>query len=463
MRPTLPKTRAWLLVAAALSGLVVPGVRAQPAPPLAGRLPDQLRPAGQAIFEQKDPKLRAAALTKLLAEAPGKTEAERLAQVTPFISGLIDAGECPEVAPSFTSRSSSCFGFIARALRRTNDPALLARVERWASSHPNARLALEALDRLQEYRRQQTSELLRRRILLARSANDTEALLALGRMQESAGSQLPEFLWEAPPRFAVKPAGRSVRIAAIGDTGTGNEIQESCAATLARLHRQQPFDFGITLGDNYQDTGPLSPTDPRWQKYWERFYPQLGIPFYASLGNHDWNNPAGPASGLLYQSPSWKLPALYYTYTAGPVQFFVINTVLFSERQRLWLERELKASTARWKVVYGHFQIYSALRGDNAELIQDLLPILEANQADIYLCGHEHLFQHLKPAGRVHLFVNGAAGGGAREAKEKNYPNVLFMAEKKQGFAVLEATDASLTMRFIDQEGAELYANTLRK
>jgi hypothetical protein len=436
---------------------------AQPAAALADRLPAELRPAGQAIVEQKDPKLRATALSKLVAAAPGANEAERLAKVTPFIGGLIDAGECPEVSPSYTSRSSTCFAYIARALRRSADPGLLGELERWASSNPNPRLAVEALERLSDYRREQASELLRRRVTLARAASDTEALLALGRMQETLGSQLPAFLWDAPPRFDAKPAGPSLRIVAIGDFGTGNAIQASCAQTVARLHREQPFDFGITLGDNYQDTGSRGPTDPRWQKYWERFYPQLGIPFYASLGNHDWNNPSGPAAELLYQNPSWKLPALYYTYTAGPVQFFVLNTVLISERQRLWLERELKASTARWKVVYGHFQIYSALRGDHATMIADILPILEANHADLYFCGHEHLFQHIQPKGGVHLFVNGAAGAGARAAEKQNYPNVLFMAEKKQGFSILEATQTSLTMRFIDQEGAELYRYALHK
>lgn len=462
MKPTVVTTSVVLLAAALCGGALSP-VWAQPSAALADRLPAGLRPAGQAIVEQKDPKLRGAALTKLLADAPGTGETERLAQVTPFIAGLIDAAECPEVSPAFTSRSSSCFAFIARALRRSVDATLLAQVERWAASHPHPRLAVEALERLAEYRKEQTTGLLRKRIAIARAAKDTDALLALGRTQEALGSQLPAFLWNAPARFEARPAGPSLRVVAIGDSGTGGSIQESCATTIARLHRQQPFDFGITLGDNYQDDGPHGPADARWQTYWERFYPQLGIPFYVSLGNHDWNNPAGPAAGLLYQNPSWKLPALYYTYTAGPVQFFVLNTVLLSERQRLWLERELQASTARWKVVYGHYQIYSALRGDHATLVEDILPILEANDADLYLCGHEHLFQHIKPKGRVHLFVNGAAGAGARAAEKKNYANVLFMAERRQGFSILEASEGSLSVKFIDEKGAEIYHHTLRK
>jgi len=426
------------------------------------RLPEPLRPAGQAYLAEKDAKARGAALTKLVAAA-GKSDAERLSAVLPFLTALIDAGECPEISPAFTSKSSGCLAFYSRALRRTNDPALLAQLERWIAANPHARLSAEALDRLNDYRRDKALELLRTRILAARAANDTEGLLRLGQLQESIGSQVPAFLWEPPARFEAKPAGPRLRIVAIGDSGTGASIQNQVTQALVATHKKQPFDFGITLGDNYQDDGSYGPKDPRWAKYWEHHYPQLGIPFYASLGNHDWNNPAGPVAELLYQNSAWKLPALYYTYTAGPVQFFVLNTVLLSERQRLWLERELKASTARWKVVYGHYQIYSALRGDNAPLIQDILPLLEAHGVDVYLCGHEHLFQHLKPAGRVHLFVNGAAGAGARKAEKPNYPNVQFMAESRQGFTVLEATMETLKFQFIDETGTEFYSHTLRK
>jgi hypothetical protein len=463
LKETSVKPNRILARACNLAAAISLALPAQPAAALADRLPAALRPAGQAVLDAAQPAARAAALSKLVAAAPGAQDADRLAALTPFLIGLYDAGACPEASPAFTSRSSGCLAYLARTLHHSADPALLAQFERWGASHPNAALAVQALERLAAYRQDTLAATLRQRILLARAANDTEALLALGRLQETTGSQLPSFFWDAPPRFEAAPAGDSLRVVAIGDSGTGSPIQQACADSIARLHRQQPFQFGITLGDNYQDNGSSSPTDPRWQKYWERFYPQLGIPFYATLGNHDWNNPAGPAAELLYRNPSWKLPALYYTYTAGPVQFFVLNTPLLSERQRLWLDRELAASTARWKVVYGHFQIYSALRGDHPQLIPDILPLLEAHNVDIYFCGHEHLFQHLKPKGHVQLFVNGASGAGARSARQKNYPNVLFMAEGKTGFSTLEATRSEFTVRFIDQAGDQLYAYTLRK
>ncbi len=233
-----------------------------------------------------------------------------------------------------------------------------------------------------------------------------------------------------------------------------------------RYHKAQPFDFGITLGDNYQDDGPHSPTDPRWVTYWEKHYVDLGFPFYATTGNHDWNNPDGGTASILYasKSPAFRFPSPYYTFTAGPVQFFSINTVLFSEAQKIWLDEELRKSTARWKVVYGHFQIYSAVRGDNKSLIANLLPILKKHKVDMYVCGHEHLIQHMKPEDGVHFFVNGAAGGSnARPARQVGYDRVLWMAENTPAFMVLEADAAAFAVKFVDQEGKQIYEHVFRK
>jgi predicted phosphodiesterase len=237
------------------------------------------------------------------------------------------------------------------------------------------------------------------------------------------------------------------------------------AATLARYHRERPFDFGITIGDNYQDFGPDSWTDERWQKYWQRFYPALGIPFYAILGNHDWFSPDGPAAEILYsqKDPLWKLPAPYYTFTAGPVQFFAVNTPFMTEgrAQLMWLRKELQKSTARWKIVYGHYHIYSAL-GDNKELIEHLLPILKENHVDVYLCGHLHIFQHLQPEGGVHYFVNGSAGFEGRKPDPYDRPGFVDY-EQRSGFTVLEGNQTSLKVAFVDQDGKQFYEYTLRK
>ena len=420
-------------------------------------LPAGLQDVGAELLRAPDPVTQDGLIRKLADQALASMVP---LQVGPFIVALGDAQRCPENSPAWTRpQTFPCVAQVAAIAGRTGDPFLRQALERWASSHADVRVADQALRALERLDAAHLTMLLGKRIDLARAAEDGAALGTLGRAQERVGSRLPRFWWQPPPRFEVAPSSKRIRVVAVGDFGTGNPSQKAVAAAMLQYHKAHPFDFGITLGDNYQDDGPYGPEDPRWQTYWTGHYPALGIRFYASLGNHDWGNPDGPGASMAFarQDGTLRLPSPYYTYTAGPVQFFVINTPLVSEAQLQWLREELAASTSRWRVVYGHFQMYSALRGDNQALISRVLPILQEHRVHMYLCGHEHLFQHLRPEGGVEFFVNGAAGGSGRVARQQGYDRVLFMAEREQGFTVLEADAETMTVRFVGDGGRTLY------
>jgi hypothetical protein len=154
------------------------------------------------------------------------------------------------------------------------------------------------------------------------------------------------------------------------------------------------------------------------------------------------------------------MPAPYYTFTAGPIQFFAMDTNEISEAQLLWLKDELARSGARWKLVYGHHPIYSVgAHEDNPGLIKRLLPILKG-RADVYLAGHDHDLQHLKAEDGVHFFV--AGGGGAGLRPQKPGPRSLF-AKDAHAICVLEADAKQLKVRFIDTSLNKLYEATLTK
>ena len=426
-------------------------------------LPAGLQEIGAELLRASDPVTQDSLIRKLADQAQASTVP---LQVGPFIVALGDAQRCPENSPAWTRpQTFPCVAQVASIAGRTGDPFLRQALERWASSHADVRVADQALRVLERLNAAHLTALLGKRIDLARAAGDGNALRALGRAQERVGSRLPQFWWQPPPRFEAAPASKPVRVLAVGDFGTGNPSQQAVAAAIRAYHQKAPFDFGITLGDNYQDDGPHGPEDSRWQTYWTSHYPALGIRFFATLGNHDWGNPDGPAASMVFaqQDPALRLPSPYYTYTAGPVQFFALNTPLLSEAQLQWLRDELAKSTSRWRVVYGHYQMYSALRGDNQALITNLLPILQEHRVQLYLCGHEHIFQHLKPEGGVEFFVNAAAGGSGRAARQPGYDRVLFMAEQEQGFTVLEADADTLTVRFVDDAGRTVYEKSFQR
>ena len=309
--------------------------------------------------------------------------------------------------------------------------------------------------------------LLRRRIDLARAKGDDAGLRLLAAEDERwislvRGTMLPSFMRVPPPLFSLKAEDVPVRVLAFGDYGTGSPDQKKAAAAMLGYHKSSSFDFAITLGDNFYSMGMESPTDPRWKTWWDDLYNPLGIKFYATMGNHDWGYPDSPAAEILYgqQSPSWRMPAPYYTFTAGPVQFFALDTNEISEAQLIWLTAELDKSRSRWKLVYGHHPVYSAgQHGDNAELIRRLLPILKG-RADVYLAGHDHDMQHLKPEGELQFFVSG--GGGASNRPIKPGPRSIF-AKSSFGFSVVDASATELKITFISSDSEKLYEYALHK
>jgi tartrate-resistant acid phosphatase type 5 len=281
---------------------------------------------------------------------------------------------------------------------------------------------------------------------------------------------LPAIMQNPPPVFQIPTNGDSVRVVMMGDFGTGGEDQHKVAAAMVEEHRKKPFDFGLTLGDNFY-VDVTSPDDPQLKKVFEDLYGPMGITFYPCFGNHDWGGEF-PVIELTYsaRNPHWTFPAPYYTYTAGPVQFFVINTEFDLERpdgtytsvstlQLRWLQTELAKSKARWKVVYGHVPIYTSLYPD-PNLTTSLLPVLKG-RADVYISGHVHNLEQHKPVDGVNLFIIGSSGRGEVPVDASD-PETIF-AKEAYGFGVLEATDHDLTIRLLGEDDKELHSATFHK
>ncbi|HSB12419.1 MAG TPA: metallophosphoesterase [Blastocatellia bacterium] len=413
-----------------------------------GKLPAELRQQAKAVLDETDERKRAALAGALARSDP--------AAMSEFLLAVLSAEQAANVRLA-----------IVDSLGRHSSASVRAELGRLASTDPDVRVSLLALERLRAQLTQDARDLLAKRLELARRSNDDAAVARLSAEQERwislvRGTMLPSFLRVPPPRFSLKPDNQAVRVLAFGDFGTGSASQRQVAATMAEWHRKAPFDIGVTLGDNFYVAGMSSPTDARWKTQWEELYGPLGIKFYATFGNHDWVMSDSPAAEILYsdRSASWRMPSPYYTFTAGPAQFFALDTNEVSDAQLAWLDGELTRSTARWKIVYGHHPIYSdGEHGDNAVLKERLLPLLK-NRADVYLAGHDHILNHVKAEGGVEHFVSG--GGGAGLYKVKPGSRTLF-AESRNGFTVLEATASELKIVFIGADSKPLYEYSRRK
>jgi tartrate-resistant acid phosphatase type 5 len=413
-------------------------------PGLVASLPAAEQERARAALAEADGALRAS-LVREIARANGDA-------AVPFLIGVLESD--PDA------------GVRARAVNelglRRGTRALIA-LTAAASRDANVDVSLAALEQLHAARLAEMVSALEQRL---ESASLTPAEReALERAHDhwlvaSLGGMLPEFLREPPPVFAALPDQPAIRVLAFGDFGTGAEPQQRTARAIAQVHAQMPFQLGITLGDNFYPKGMKSPDDPRWQDQWSALYDPLQIAFYPSLGNHDWASFASPAAEVLFRSASWIMPAARYTFTAGPAQFFVLDTTVLSPRQLTWLQGELERSRAQWKIVYGHHPIRSGGRyGDDDRKIETLLPVLRG-RADLYLAGHEHDMQYLEPEDGVHFAVIGS--GGARIRPTQPGPRSLFCASRN-GFGVLDIDATTLTLRFVDSELETLYETKLER
>lgn len=414
--------------------------------PRLAKLPVPLREQGRLILAEADEEKRAD-----LAETLAETDP---VQALDFLMWLLDSDPSADVREQ-----------IVDELEGVDDDRVGPALERRVAMDPDVDIAIAAMELLRARATTPLLRLLERRIESERKDGGA-ALERLVREQERwtslvRGAMLPTFLQVPPPAFAIKPGGRTIRVLAFGDFGDGSEAQRLVATAMMQYHRRRPFDFGITLGDNFYPSGMEAPSDPRWRTDWSALYDPLKIRFFATLGNHDYNQPNSPAAEILYtnQSGSWRMPAAYYTFIAGPVQFFALDTDIISEKQLAWLSAELDRSAAAWKVVYGHHPIYSeGHHEDNNAKIDQLLPVLK-ERADVYLAGHDHDMQHLKPEGRLHLFI---AGSGGKLRPIEPGPRSLF-AKSANGFAVVEADERSLTVTFIEADLSTPYRYTLSR
>jgi len=449
--------------ASALADEASPAPAPAPIEAVAAKLPADVGAAARKWLHEDDRDLRA-----LLAFSPADLEQEVMVAL---------ASE-PEAADFVLGRMADETDQTDRLIVKVmvvdafwvDEHGVVEGLQRLAESARDPDMMLLYLDSERRIETKRLQKILAARIAAARQAGDANALAALAAADErwimvERGASMPGFMRRPPPVFSVKPPDQPVRIVGMGDFGSGSEGQRSVAAAIVRMGKAAPFDLGLTFGDNFYPSGMTGTDDRRWKDWWESLYGPLGITFYPSLGNHEWYSDDGAAAEIAYRSPTWRFPAPYYSFTAGPVQFFATDTTEISEAEVIWLDKAIGASTSRWKVVYGHHPIFAPERnaksGAYMKYMQARLWPVIRGRIDAYLCGHQHAMAHMDPRDGVHFFMSG--GGGAPLVKvAKKAPGALF-AESTFGFLTLEADAAKMTIAIFDTDGKPFASEVVTK
>ena len=184
----------------------------------------------------------------------------------------------------------------------------------------------------------------------------------------------------------------------------------------------QPSNKVILVGDNFydnkrfRDQGISSLTDSRWEKY-IRIFENIGFEnIYSVMGNHDYegdplvqlNSPYIKNTEFYYKLPFSKTTDLFFIDTVqiyenhcfiGKAHMKRIlnedNYNVLREKQLSWLNEELEKSTAKNKIVFGHYPMLSngIYKAHLDPIKRQLLPIFKKHNVAAYISGHEHNVQ----------------------------------------------------------------------
>ncbi|KAH6796210.1 hypothetical protein C2S51_037196 [Perilla frutescens var. frutescens] len=221
----------------------------------------------------------------------------------------------------------------------------------------------------------------------------------------------------------------SINALVIGDWGRKGDYNQSLLARqMGVTAEEMDIDFIISTGDNFYPGGLIDENDEAFHQSFSDIYtaPSLHKMWYTVLGNHDYRgNALAQLSPILKERDSRWFCKKSFILNTDIAEFFFIDTTPFQDKYFSdpedqvydWrgvlprdkylstllqdLEEALRKSHASWKIVVGHHTIKSAsIHGSTQELVQKLLPILEAHNVDLYINGHDHCLEHISSSDR---------------------------------------------------------------
>jgi hypothetical protein len=262
---------------------------------------------------------------------------------------------------------------------------------------------------------------------------------------------------------ATAETPKPFRFAVIGDTGTADPSQYAISKQMLAAYEKQPFELVLMVGDNIYG-GKCA----QFSRYFDAPYKELldrGVPFYATLGNHDQKC---AAVQLAHPKLNMGGKRFYSFAPAGDlVEFFTFDSTELLEgrlpEQITWLEKALADSRARWKIVYFHHPPYSpgSRHGDDPILITKVVPLLKKHGVRIVITGHEHFFARIGDRGGIDYIISGSGGKIHRKAIDRQYPGFIAGNDEFHQFLTVTLSHDAFAFTVNSETGSVLYQETI--
>ena len=254
----------------------------------------------------------------------------------------------------------------------------------------------------------------------------------------------------------------------IGDAGEVNPTQAVVVEALANS------DCSVVwhLGDITQ-LGVQSINDPELQEsFLTPFKPFLDteIPFYLTVGNHDYKGDPAVYLEVAKDYPSIYHPKNFYTKQFGKLCFFALDTTIFDKLyyfykrggQIRWLEEEVERlkDQCDFSIAVAHHPLFSS--GDRDRANPQLAIFLENyvfGTFDIYITGHNHVLadegDHKKTLQLIS--ATGALPGGSPLETDKGKFNI-----ETPGYLKMTIDDNKARYEFVSAEDNEILWSNIK-
>lgn len=166
-----------------------------------------------------------------------------------------------------------------------------------------------------------------------------------------------------------------------------------------------------------------------------------------------------------------------YSFDNGDMHIAVLNSVLDFDKQLAWLEKDMRATDKKWKIVMGHYPYYGGQSGDETGMDMMRVKLSQAFErlgVSLYIGGHDHLYKRttirngVKDVSEAAMnlgttFVTvGSSGPTFYDNKSFDWDHIVY-DENKQTGVILESNDQSVTLKAYNSDGVEIDSFTIKQ
>ncbi len=291
--------------------------------------------------------------------------------------------------------------------------------------------------------------------------------------------------WSETRTFSTAdPQSGSFKFLVFGDSQSPIRVDSPYAdwrATVQNAYKANPdARFMVNVGD-LVDFGQ---SYEHWNAWFDAASGVIdSIPIMPVTGNHE-SYGSRDTMRPAYWSAQFRLPQngpddvknQAYSYDYGPVHFVVLDSQQFEQQkygdiltpQAKWLDADLKATQALWKIVFLHRPPYEIKPNrTNEEIKQAFCPVLDRHHVDLVFSAHDHgisrthairggAFMPVPSMGTVY-YISGRSGHKVYPDVEKRPWNTFFYnPEDQPNYFVIEVDGCKITIQTVMRDGTIL-------